>query len=90
MFILQCLTGRNAVEARKEWKRWFYLLTCHVGHVRTQDFGKPVGTLTRSTNLPVVPGGTSESDTITHINELEMSGVNEKDKEGTFATVMLH
>ena len=35
IFILQCLTGRNAVEAKKEWKRWFALITFGPNHVQT-------------------------------------------------------
>ena len=35
IFIMQCLTGSNAVEATKEWKRWFYLITCRPGHIPT-------------------------------------------------------
>ena len=28
IFVLQCLTGKNAVQAKKEWKRWFHFVTC--------------------------------------------------------------
>ena len=41
IFIMQCLTGSNAVEAKKEWKRWFYLITCRPGHIRTYALIRP-------------------------------------------------
>ena len=41
IFIMQCLTGCNAVEVKKEWKRWFYLITCRPGHIPTYAFASP-------------------------------------------------
>ena len=41
IFIMQCLTGSNAVEAKKEWKRWFYLITCRPGHIPTYALSRP-------------------------------------------------
>ena len=41
IFIMQCLTGSNAVEAKKEWKKWFYLLTCRPGHIPTYALCRP-------------------------------------------------
>ena len=42
IFIMQCLTGSNAVEAKKEWKRWFYIITCRPGHIPTYACCPPV------------------------------------------------
>ena len=41
IFIMQCLTGSNAVEAKKEWKRWFYFITCRPGHIPTYTLSRP-------------------------------------------------
>ena len=40
IFIIQCLTGSNAVEAKKEWQRWFALITFHPSHVRSYTVGQ--------------------------------------------------
>ena len=45
IFIVYCLIGRKSIEARKEWKRWFYTLTCR----RNQISVESRGTLPRST-----------------------------------------
>ncbi len=28
IFVMHCLIGRKSVDVKREWKRWFYLLTC--------------------------------------------------------------
>ena len=41
VFILQCLTGRNAAEAWKEWKRWYYRITCRPDRRKLLDHAAP-------------------------------------------------
>ena len=40
IFLIQCLTGNNAVEAKKEWQRWFAISTCRPSHVRAYTVGQ--------------------------------------------------
>ena len=40
IFIMQCLTGSNAVDARAEWQRWFYCITCRPGHVHAHTLSR--------------------------------------------------
>ena len=40
IFIMQCLTGSNAVDARKEWQRWLYFITCRPGHVHAYTLSR--------------------------------------------------
>ena len=44
IFIMQCLTGSNAVEARAEWQRWFYCITCRPGHVHAYTLSRTSAT----------------------------------------------
>ena len=43
IFILNCLMGRKSEDARKEWKKWIYFVTCRL----TKDYSQ--STLSRST-----------------------------------------
>ena len=80
IFIMQCLTGSNAVEAMKEWQRWFYSITCHPGHVHAYTLSRTPAsaserisrkvetiTLTSSKDLPSVT-----ADELQYATELEM------------------
>ena len=40
IFIIQCLTGSNAMEAKKEWQRWFARITFRPSHFRTYTVGQ--------------------------------------------------
>ena len=86
IFIMQCLTGCNAVEAKKEWKKWFYLITCRPGHIPTYAFTSPpvsasermagkqqLREMSTRTSLKALPCVTEEDlDKVRYETQLEM------------------
>ena len=71
IFIMQCLTGRNAVEARKEWRKWFTLIICHLSAIKTySNVSTPVNNRKQLVQTPT-PLATLNFDTANELDTFE-------------------
>ena len=65
IFIMQCLTGSNAVDAKKEWQRWFYFITCRPGHVHAYTLSRTPASASERISRKVKFSEQMETSTLT-------------------------